>query len=225
MRPIPSTANIADACLTLGLEFGVWPELRAAAAPRLVGPAVPVQHFGSVDVFLEAIGKAAPGSVLMVDNQGRRDEGCIGDLVVREAKLAKLGGIVIWGTHRDSADLEEIGFPVFSLGNFPVGPRSVRERSRDCLELARFGDFLVSPFQFVIADQDGVVAVDLADWPRIRKEADAIRGREAEQARRVEAGLSLRQQFKFDDFLERREREPAYAFRDHLRRVGGEIER
>lgn len=225
MRPIPSTANIADACLTLDLEFGVWPEMRATATPRLAGPAVPVQHFGSVDIFLEAIGKAAPGSVLIVDNMGRRDEGCVGDLVVREAKLAGLAGIVIWGTHRDSADLKEIGFPVFSLGSFPAGPRSIRDRSPDSLDFARFDDFLVSPFHFIIADQDGVVAVDLADWPSIRKEADAIRGREAEQARRVEAGLSLREQFRFDDYLDRREREPAYSFRDHLRRVGGEIER
>ena len=225
MRPIPSTANIADACLTLGLEFGVWPELRAVGALRMAGPAFPVQHFGSVDIFLEAIGKSEQGSILMVDNAGRRDEGCVGDLVVREAKLAGLGGIAIWGAHRDTADLQEIGFPLFIHSNFPVGPRELRARPPEPFAWAQFGDFLVSPAHFIIADQDGVIAVDSADWPSVREEAETIRAREAEQAWLVESGQSLRQQFQFDDYLQRREEDADYSFRAQLRRVGGEIER
>ena len=220
-----STANIADACLTLALEFSVWPELRAVGSPRLSGLAFPVQHHGSVDVFLEAIGKATEGSVLMVDNAGRSDEGCIGDLVVREARLAGLGGIAIWGAHRDTADLHEIDFPLFSLGRCPAGPRALRPRPTEPFGWAQFGDFLVSPGHFIIADQDGLIAVDSADWPGIRDEAEAIRAREAEQARLVESGQSLRQQFHFDDFLHRRARDETYSFRAHLRSVGGEIER
>lgn len=225
MQSLPSTANIADACLSLALEFGVWPDLRAVGAPRMAGPALPVRHSGSVDVFLEAIGKATDGAILMADNDGRRDEGCVGDLVVREAKLAGLGGIGIWGCHRDTAELQQIGFPVFSLGSFPVGPRERREPPTERFAWANFGDFLVTPAHYVIADQDGVIAVDGADWPQIRAEAEAIAEREGEQARRVEDGMSLREQFRFDDFLEQRERDPALSFRAHLRRVGGEIER
>jgi regulator of RNase E activity RraA len=37
----------------------------------------PAQHAGSVDVFLEAFGTAAPGDVLVVDNGGRLDESCV----------------------------------------------------------------------------------------------------------------------------------------------------
>ena len=225
MVTFPTTANITDSCLSLGLEFGVWPDLRAVASPRMAGPAFPVRHSGSVDVFLEAIGKAPPGAILMADNEGRLDEGCIGDLVVREAKLAGLGGIGIWGCHRDTGDLQQIGFPVFSLGSFPVGPRDQREPPVERFASARFGDFLVTPAHFIIADQDGMISADAADWPAIRAEAEAIAQREGAQARRVEEGVSLREQFRFDDFLEQRERDPDYAFRAHLRSIGGEIER
>ena len=225
MVTFPSTANIADACLSLSQEFGVWSELRSVAAPRMAGPALPVRHSGSVDIFLEAIGNAPAGAILMADNEGRRDEGCVGDLVVREAKLAGLGGIGIWGCHRDTAELQQIGFPVFSFGSFPVGPREMREQPAERFARAKFGDFLVTPAHFVIADQDGMIAVDAADWPEIRAEAEAIARREGEQARRVEDGESLREQFRFDEFLKQRERDPGLSFRAHLRKVGGEIER
>jgi hypothetical protein len=50
--------------------------------------------FGSVDIFLEALEKARVANVLMVDNDGRLDGACVGDLVTREVQKASLQGIV-----------------------------------------------------------------------------------------------------------------------------------
>jgi hypothetical protein len=47
---------------------------------------------------------------------------------------------------------------------------------------------------------------------------------EREQARRIRAGETLRQQTAFDDYLVRRAADPSYTFRRHLRRIGGAIE-
>lgn len=98
-----NTPHVADAIMRLGL-----PVRQAAAyiAPlwegtHLVGRALPAQHAGSVDVFLEAFELSRPGDVLVVDNGGRDDEACVGDLVTLEAAQAALAGIVIWGLHRD----------------------------------------------------------------------------------------------------------------------------
>jgi 4-hydroxy-4-methyl-2-oxoglutarate aldolase len=60
--------------------------------------------------------------VLVVDNGGRLDEACIGDLVALEAQAAGVEGMVIWGLHRDTVDIRAIGLPVFSLGAIPTGP-------------------------------------------------------------------------------------------------------
>jgi hypothetical protein len=43
----------------------------------MAGRALPARHYGSVDVFLEALGSAAHGDVLVVDNGGRADEACV----------------------------------------------------------------------------------------------------------------------------------------------------
>ena len=82
-----STPLIADAALGLHIPFRISPPGIRPIIPdqRLAGPALPVRHFGSVDVFLEAMQGAQPGDVLIVDNSGRKDEGCIGDLTALEA--------------------------------------------------------------------------------------------------------------------------------------------
>ena len=59
---------------------------------HVTGGVLPVRHSGSVDVFIEAISQAEPGSVLVIDDNGRRDQACIGDLIAGEAKLAGLAG-------------------------------------------------------------------------------------------------------------------------------------
>src|SRR6267378_5006373 len=125
-----TTAHLADACMRAHIPVRCAPALLQALVPgdRLVGRASPARHVGSVDVFLEALETAAPGEVLVVDNGGRLDEACVGDLVALEVKTAGLAGIVIWGLHRDTTDLVDIGLPCFSLGALSTGPRRLDPR-------------------------------------------------------------------------------------------------
>src|SRR5437016_13512844 len=132
-----TTADLADACIRAHIPVRCAPALLQALVPgsRLVGRASPARHVGSVDVFLEALEGAAPGDVLVVDNGGRLDESCVGDLVALEVQAAGLEGIVIWGLHRDTADIRAIGLPVFSLGAIPPGPQRLDFRPEDGLSV------------------------------------------------------------------------------------------
>lgn len=218
-----TTPLICDAALRLELPFAVVePPLEPAVrGMRACGPARPVTHLGSVDVFLEAIDQAARGDLLVIDNGGRGDEGCIGELVALEAASAGLAGIVCWGRHRDSADLQRIALPVFSLGTCPAGPRELRESAGGPVRLA---STVVRPGDWVFADDDGVVAVGGADVNRLAEQAEAIYGVERRQAERVAGGVSLRAQLRFADYLARRDSQPGLTFREHLRAIGGAIE-
>jgi regulator of RNase E activity RraA len=184
----------------------------------------PARHVGSVDVFLEALEEAAPGDVLVVDNGGRLDEACVGDLVALEAQAAGLEGLVIWGLHRDTADILAIGLPVFSLGAIPTGPQRLDVRPQHALESATVGDWTVGREDLVLGDDDGVLFLPATPAADIFALAETIRDTERRQAERIRAGVSLRSQVQFDSYLAQRQKTPSLSFRDHLRDVGGAIE-
>jgi len=221
-----STPALADACLRIGVAPRLAPPGLRPVFPgtRVAGRALPARHAGSVDVFLEALGAARPGDVLVIDNAGRADEACIGDLVALEARAAGLSGILVWGLHRDTAELAAVGLPVWSYGATPVGPRRLDPRPADALIRARFGDEAVGAGDLVFADEDGAVFLDGERAAEVLDAAGRIARTEKDQARRVREGRRLSEQFRFAEFLEGRAARPGLTFRDHLKTVGGAIE-
>jgi 4-hydroxy-4-methyl-2-oxoglutarate aldolase len=221
-----STPLVADACIRSDVPLRAAPPGIAAVVPghRIAGRALAARHYGSVDVFLEAFSRGEQGDVLVVDNGGRSDEACIGDLAVLEAEAAGLAGLVVWGLHRDTPELAEIGVPVFSYGSYPPGPLRLDEREPEALASARFGSHVVNDDDIVFGDDDGVLFVPAERVEALLATARQIWQTEREQARRIRAGETLRRQTAFDDYLARRAADPSYTLRRHLRRIGGAIE-
>jgi 4-hydroxy-4-methyl-2-oxoglutarate aldolase len=221
-----STPVVADACVRSGVPLRAAPPGIGAIVPghRIAGRALPARHYGSVDVFLEAFSHAERGDLLVIDNSGRLDEACVGDLAVLEAEAAGLAGLVVWGLHRDTRELAEIGLPVFSYGSCPPGPVRLDKREPEALVSARFGPHLVSRADIVFGDGDGVLFVAADRAEQVLATAHQIWQTEREQARRIRAGETLHQQLAFADYLARRGIDPSYTFRQHLRRIGGAIE-
>lgn len=221
-----STPHLADACLSIGIPVRCAPtHLRPLSTGSAChGRVFPVRHVGSVDVFLEALECAQTGDVLVVDNGGRLDEACVGDLVTLEVKNAGVRGIVIWGLHRDTPELLRIGLPVFSMGALPTGPQRLDPQSADCCYWARVGQWVVTAADYVACDDDGVIFLPAAKLPEIVVAAAAIAAKERRHAELMRTGVSFRQQTRFADYLVAREGQSSFTFRQHLRKVAAAIE-
>ena len=221
-----STPHLADACLRVGVPVRCAPsDLQAIdVTMHCVGRACPARHVGSVDIFLEALEHADPGDVLLVDDAGRHDRSCVGDMITREVQMAGLSGIVIWGCHRDTLELLEIGLPFFSQGKISTGPLGMDRQSPDALEWARVGEWIVSSDDVVVGDCDGVIFLPSDRLKDIVPAAESIRDTEHRQAALVRDGNSLRHQLAFSDYLAEHQKNSAYGFREHLRKIGGAVE-
>ena len=221
-----STPLIADACLRVKVPLRVAPSgIRPlTSGMRTAGRVLPARHRGSVDVFLEVMKNALPGDILVIDNEARTDESCVGDLTVLEAKALGLAGLVVRGYHRDTSELVQIGFPVFSYGTYPAGPRRLDNRHPEDLLSAEWGDFTVDNNDVVFADDDGVLFVSLGDVERVLEAAKVIWKVERQQAEAIRAGRTLSEQLDFDSYLKKRRSDPSYTLRKHLRERGGAVE-
>ena len=91
-----STAAVADACVLEGVPLRRAPAAvvpLVAPAPRVSGPAIPVVHRGSVDVFLEAIADAervhARADAIEATERGQADRARAGTPLREQLQLER----------------------------------------------------------------------------------------------------------------------------------------
>lgn len=223
--PALPTAAVADACVRLHVPVRQVTGLYALIPGRIAaGPVLPVQHAGSVDVFFEALQAAKPGAVLCIDNGGRLDEGCIGDLTVLEAIHHGCVGVLVDGAHRDTSALRQLSLPVWSRGRSPFGPLAARPRAKDALGAANVGGYRVTDDDVVVLDEDGAVFVPADRAPKVWELAARIQKTELEQAQLARKGTPLCEQFQVKAYLAAKAKDPSLGFRAHLRAIGKAIE-
>ncbi|HQK34761.1 MAG TPA: hypothetical protein PK074_08545, partial [Spirochaetales bacterium] len=88
-----------------------------AKGVKVCGPAFTVQCAAGDNMMLhKALELAQPGDVIVATVGGAEEYGYWGDLMSVSAVARKLGGLCIEGCIRDSADIIQMGFPVFSTG-------------------------------------------------------------------------------------------------------------
>jgi regulator of RNase E activity RraA len=142
----------------------------------------------------------------------------------RSKSKAGLHGIVIWGLHRDTDELVSIGLPLFSPGTMATGPQRLDPRPADSMQSARVGHWNITQQDVVACDSDGVLFMPEEQLQEIMVAATNIRETERQQAEKMRAGISLREQTRFAEYLSAGAINPSVGFREHLRRLGRAIE-
>jgi 4-hydroxy-4-methyl-2-oxoglutarate aldolase len=158
-----SSATIHEAQGRLGaLDSAIKPVDHTMS---LCGPAFTVRCAPRDNIMLQvAISHAQPGDVIVVSAGAYTEAGSFGDVLANACVSRQLGGLITDTGVRDTAELRELGFPVFSLSVSIKG--TVKETIGPLCEPILIGGELVRPGDIMRADADGAVVVrreDLAE--------------------------------------------------------------
>jgi regulator of RNase E activity RraA len=150
---------------------------------KIAGPAFTVEVRPGDNLMIHAaIALAKPGDVIVVDGKGDQTCALMGTIMMNQCKAAGIAGVILDAAVRDSLEIREMGYPVFSVGTNPNGPTKFvpgRINHPICA-----GGIAISPGDLIVADADGVVVLE-------REKAAAMlplaAKKEADEKARIEA--------------------------------------
>jgi 4-hydroxy-4-methyl-2-oxoglutarate aldolase len=156
---------------------------------RVLGPALTVECHPKDNLMLhKALQIAQEGDVLVASTQGYPDAGYWGGLMATSAMARRLGGLVIDGCVRDSAEILEMGFPVFCRGTCMRG--TVKGTLGRVNHPLVFGEVVVKPGDLVLGDDDGLVIVSRAEMEAVLKASRERVAKEVNKAAQLAKGVS-----------------------------------
>ena len=160
-----------------------------AKGMKICGPAFTVECPAGDNMMLhKALELAQPGDVLVATVAGAEDYGYWGNLMAVSALSRKLGGLCIEGCVRDSEEIIELGFPIFSTG------LCIRGTGKGTLGLVNypifFGGQRIEAGDLIFGDDDGLVAVSRKNCKEVLAKTEERVAAEIEKARVLATGVS-----------------------------------
>lgn len=199
------TGNVADSNNSIArqgvMDSGIKP---VDPKSHIVGRAVTVKCQPGDNLALhQGIYAAQPGDVLVCDLRGYDQGGHFGDIMALACKVRGLAGVVLDGSCRDSEDIKELGFPVFSRGFNPAG--TVKASLGQINVPITCGGVEVHPGDMILGDCDGVVVVRHAQEDEVFEKALAKFEKEQHIVEQLLAGKTTLEIYGFDKLIEKLE--------------------
>src|SRR5919198_6224703 len=144
---------------------------------RLAGPAYPVSCPAGDNLMLHVAIHRAPAGSVIVCAAGDSNWAMAGGNVCAFAQQRGIAGFVVDGCIRDIAETRNNRFPVFGRGLIPIP--GVRKTAGLIDVPVVCGGVTVAPGDIVIADEEGVVVLPIAQAPKILSDAEARAAKDA----------------------------------------------
>lgn len=139
--------------------------IKPAFRSKVAGQAVTVQlSKGDLVDPLRALEMGQPGDVIVVDAGGDLQTSVCGGLMGGLAKNRGIRGMIVDGTGRDTDELEDIDWPIWTKAITPRGTHTMFSERKEELSInvpIACGGVVVNPGDFIVADLMGVVVVPL----------------------------------------------------------------
>ena len=131
---------------------------------RLAGSAFTVEVRPGDNLMIHAAMQIArPGDVLVIDGKGDTSCALMGTIMMNACVQLGIAGVVIDAAVRDSEEIVEMGYPVYSVGTNPNGPtKFVPGRINHPVSV---GGVTVHPGDLVVGDADGVTVIEREKAP------------------------------------------------------------
>ncbi len=167
---------------------------------RMAGPAFTLRvHTADILMVGKALSDCPAGSVLVIDGQGERNTALWGAITTECAQLKGVEGIVIDGAIRDVAQIRKSRLPVFARGAVPNAGGA--EYAGETGIPIQCGGAVVSPGDWIVSDEDGLVVVPAGRVENALERAEALLKVERAIYAEVRKGRDLGELLHYDDLL------------------------
>jgi regulator of RNase E activity RraA len=130
---------------------------------QLVGPALTDRLSpGDLQDPLKALEIGKPGDVIVVDANGDTETSVVGGLMGGLAKNRGIAGMIVDGAGRDTDELRDIGWPIFTRAITPRGTHTMFSGRKEDLSLnvpITCGGITVNSGDMIVADEIGITVV------------------------------------------------------------------